>query len=60
MKTILRKLGAVEYGILGWFLLFCLLILMAITSEIKAKPVYLGQSKEKVQILTGVDIEVEK
>lgn len=54
--AIIKKLGFIEYGILGWFLLFSLLILLAVTSDIKAKPVYIGNS----QIMTGIDIEVGK
>lgn len=45
----------IKISITGWFILFCLMILMAISSDIKTKPVYLGQSN----VVTGVDIKVD-
>lgn len=56
LTMIIKKIGFIEYGIIGWFLMFCLLITMAITSDIKAKPVYIGKS----QIITGIDVEIGK
>lgn len=46
-----KKRGLIEYGLLGWFLAFCLMIGLAITSEIKAKPVYFSN------VVTGIEIE---
>ena len=46
-----KKRGVIEYGLLCWFLAFCLMIGLAITSEIKAKPVYFNN------VVTGIEIE---
>lgn len=56
---IIKRLGFIEFGVIGWFLLLCLLMILAVTSDIKAKPVYIGNSSNS-QIMTGIDIEVGK
>lgn len=43
----------IKLSITGWFLLFCLLVIMAISSDIKARPVYL----EQTGVITGIEIE---
>lgn len=53
----LKKRGIIEYGLLSWFLIFCLMVVLAITSEIKAKPVYLTPAGSPVPIVTGIEIE---